>query len=237
MRLWDRGSHRRSDILLSVYGGRVRGLRTRCRVPQRLPVDGPPADGSGRHADRFGCAMAGKPHRPQRQLVTPRALSTINCPPGSEVRDGVEHGPSSAQISHVCRLMSWEAQSASVGNDRFRPVADMILANQTMPRVYRANGRAKMNKRVLPALALVMIVDGCADRKPPFSQEQFLQAKLQCGATDAYTVKELPNAIGFHGTSEKHVGQARCLKAKLADTDARVVVLGSQLYIANAPTK
>jgi hypothetical protein len=85
--------------------------------------------------------------------------------------------------------------------------------------------------RYLPlALSLIMIVGGCADHKPPFSRDAFLAAKSQCGAPDAYTIEATPNTIGFHGTSDDHVNQAKCLKENLKGTDVRTVVLGSRLY-------
>jgi hypothetical protein len=71
---------------------------------------------------------------------------------------------------------------------------------------------------------------GCAEIKPPFSQEQFLAAKEQCRAVDAYIIKGAPNAIGFYGSSDDHMRQAKCFKEKLAGTDVQTVVIGSRLY-------
>jgi hypothetical protein len=81
----------------------------------------------------------------------------------------------------------------------------------------------------LLALSLA-IIGGCSNRKPPFSRDQFLAAKSRCGATDAYVVENAPNTIGFHGTSDVHINQAKCLKQALAETDVQTVVLGSRLY-------
>lgn len=86
-----------------------------------------------------------------------------------------------------------------------------------------------MNRGLLLALSLTVIMAGCADRKP-FSRDQFLAARLQCGATDAYIVEAAPNTIGFHGTSDDHINQAECLKGKLAGTDVETIVLGSRLH-------
>ncbi|MES2452755.1 MAG: hypothetical protein V4610_19555 [Pseudomonadota bacterium] len=87
-----------------------------------------------------------------------------------------------------------------------------------------------MNRSLPLALALTMIMGGCADRKAPFSRGAFLAAKSQCGAPDAYIIEAAPNTIGFHGTSDDHINQAKCLKEKLKGTDVRTVVLGSRLY-------
>jgi hypothetical protein len=87
-----------------------------------------------------------------------------------------------------------------------------------------------MNRCLLLALSLTVIMAGCADLKPPFSRDQFLAARSQCGATDAYIVEAAPNTIGFHGTSDDHINQAECLKGKLAGTDVETVVLGSRLH-------
>lgn len=80
------------------------------------------------------------------------------------------------------------------------------------------------------ALPLTVIIGGCADRKPPFSRDQFHTAKSQCGATDAYIIESAPNTIGFRSTSDDHVNQAECLKEKLAGTDVETIVLGSRLH-------
>jgi hypothetical protein len=87
-----------------------------------------------------------------------------------------------------------------------------------------------MNRRFLLALSLTVIMGGCADRKPPFSPDQFLAAKSQCNAPDAYIIETAPNTIGFHGTSDDHINQAKCLKEKLAGTDVETVVVGSRLH-------
>lgn len=87
-----------------------------------------------------------------------------------------------------------------------------------------------MKSRVMLALSLATIMAGCTDGKPPFSRDQFLAAKSQCRALDAYVIETAPNTIGFHGTSYDHVKQARCMKKKLAGTDVATVVLGSQVY-------
>ncbi|WP_218146921.1 hypothetical protein [Sphingobium sp. AP50] len=43
---------------------------------------------------------------------------------------------------------------------------------------------------------------------------------------------EHPKAIAFHGSSDDHVGQAKCLKDKLRDTDMeQIVLIGSQMYV------
>jgi hypothetical protein len=88
-----------------------------------------------------------------------------------------------------------------------------------------------MNKCILLALSLTMILGGCASRKPPFSRAQFLASKLRCGAADAYMIEAAPNTIGFRGTSDDHVSQAKCMKEHLAETDVQTVVLGSRLYV------
>jgi lactam utilization protein B len=87
-----------------------------------------------------------------------------------------------------------------------------------------------VNKRVVLALSLATIMVGCHASKPPFSRDQFLAAKSQCRALDAYVIGAAPNTIGFHGTSAEHLNQARCLKENLAETDVEIVVLGSQLH-------
>lgn len=89
-----------------------------------------------------------------------------------------------------------------------------------------------MNRCLLSVLPLTLIIGACTDQKPPFSRDQFVLAKKNCGATDAYIVEAVPNTIGFHGTSDDHIGQAKCLKAKLAGTNVETVVVGSQRYEA-----
>ncbi len=43
---------------------------------------------------------------------------------------------------------------------------------------------------------------------------------------------EHPKAIAFHGSSDDHVEQAKCLKDKLQDTDMeQIILIGSQMYI------
>jgi hypothetical protein len=86
-----------------------------------------------------------------------------------------------------------------------------------------------MNRWLVPILS-VIITGGCADSKPPFSREQFMAAKSRCGASDAYVIEATPNTIAFHGTSDDHVNQAKCLKERLRGTDVQTVVLGSQLH-------
>jgi hypothetical protein len=86
-----------------------------------------------------------------------------------------------------------------------------------------------MDRFLLLTLSLA-IMGGCANRKQPFSRDQFLAAKSLCGATGAYLVENAPNTIGFHGTSDVHVSQAKCLKQALAGTDVQTVVIGSRLY-------
>lgn len=87
-----------------------------------------------------------------------------------------------------------------------------------------------MKRTRLGAFALLAAVSGCVERKPPFSSEQFLAAKAQCGAVDAYVIDAAPNTIGFHGTSDDHIRQAKCLKNKLERFYVKTVVLGSQLH-------
>lgn len=87
-----------------------------------------------------------------------------------------------------------------------------------------------MKKMKFAALGLFVIASGCIERKPPFSNKQFVVAKSQCGAVDAYVIEAAPNTIGFHGTSDDHMRQAKCLKEKLVGTDAQTVVLGSQRH-------
>lgn len=80
------------------------------------------------------------------------------------------------------------------------------------------------------ALALLVIVSGCTERKPPFSNEQFVAAKAQCGAVDAYVIDAASSSIGFHNSSEEKIGQANCLKTKLSGFDVHMVMVSSQLY-------
>lgn len=82
---------------------------------------------------------------------------------------------------------------------------------------------------VLFAILLVGLV-GCGERKPPFSMAEFETAEQKCGATDAYVIDAAPNTIGFRGTAEEHLEQARCIETRLAGTDVQTVVLGSQLH-------
>jgi hypothetical protein len=89
---------------------------------------------------------------------------------------------------------------------------------------------APMKKPKLGALALLVLAGGCIERKPPFSNKQFVAAKTQCGAVDAYVIDAAPNTIGFHGTSDDHMRQAKCLEEKLTGSDVQTVVLGSQLH-------
>jgi hypothetical protein len=87
-----------------------------------------------------------------------------------------------------------------------------------------------MKRTKLSALAIYVIASGCIERKPPFSNQQFVTARSQCGAVDAYVIEAAPNTIGFHGTSGDHKRQAKCLEEKLAGTDVQTIVLGSQLH-------
>lgn len=87
-----------------------------------------------------------------------------------------------------------------------------------------------MKRTKLITLVLVVVASGCIERKPTFSKQQFAAARSQCGAVDAYVIGAAPNTIGFRGTSDDHVRQAKCLKEKLAGTDVQTVVLGSQLH-------
>jgi hypothetical protein len=87
-----------------------------------------------------------------------------------------------------------------------------------------------MKRTKLSALALFVVANGCIERRPPFSNQQFAAAKLQCGAVDAYVIEAAPNTIGFHGTSDDHTRQAKCLKEKLVGTDVQTVVVGSKLH-------
>lgn len=83
---------------------------------------------------------------------------------------------------------------------------------------------------LLLLLACASAVGGCEQPKPPFSQDQFLAAKEKCRAPDAFIIDAAPNTIGFRGTSDDHVKQAKCLKAALAGTNVETVVIGSQLH-------
>ena len=87
-----------------------------------------------------------------------------------------------------------------------------------------------MKKSIVLAFAVIAMSGGCTNRKPPFSPAQFLAAKARCGAADAYVIDATPNTIGFHGTSDDHTRQAKCLKEQMAGTDVRTIVLGSRLY-------
>lgn len=83
---------------------------------------------------------------------------------------------------------------------------------------------------LLLIMACASAVGGCAKPKPPFSHDQFLAAKEKCRAPDAFIIDVAPNMIGFRGTSDDHVEQAKCFKVELAGTDVETVVLGSQLH-------
>lgn len=87
-----------------------------------------------------------------------------------------------------------------------------------------------MKRATSGVIALLMVMSGCVDRWPPFSSKQFIAAKAHCGAVDTYGIDAAPNTIGFHGTSDDHLRQARCLKEKLVGYDVQTVVLGSQLH-------
>jgi hypothetical protein len=84
--------------------------------------------------------------------------------------------------------------------------------------------------RWLVLILSVVIMGGCADSKPSFSRDQFMAAKSRCGASDAYVIEATPNTIAFHGTSDDHIDQAKCLKERLKGTDVQTVVLGSRLH-------
>lgn len=79
-------------------------------------------------------------------------------------------------------------------------------------------------------LVCAAAVGGCGKSLPPFSQDQFLAAKEKCRAPDAFIIDAVPNTIGFRGTSDDHVEQAKCFKAELAGTNVDTVVIGSQLH-------
>lgn len=87
-----------------------------------------------------------------------------------------------------------------------------------------------MKRSAYGAFALILVASGCTERKSPFSKEQFVVAKLQCKAVDAYVIEAFPNTIGLHGTSDDHTRQAKCFKEKLAGTEVQTVVLGSKLH-------
>lgn len=89
---------------------------------------------------------------------------------------------------------------------------------------------AAMKKTKRSALALLVIVSGCTERKPPFSNEQFVAAKAQCGAVGAYVIDAASSSIGFHNSSEELIEQANCLKKKLSGSDVHIVMVSSQLY-------
>ena len=91
------------------------------------------------------------------------------------------------------------------------------------------NLRKKISLLILISTSL-LAVTGCEDHKPPFSMTAFEAAKQECGAADAYVIDTAPNTVGFRGTKAEHLEQAGCIKAKLAGTDIRTVVLGSQLH-------
>ena len=87
-----------------------------------------------------------------------------------------------------------------------------------------------MKRTKLSALALLVLASGCIERKPVFSSEQFAAAKSQCVAVDAYVTEWSPNTIHFHGNSDDHTRQAKCLLEKLAGYDVQASVIRSQLY-------
>lgn len=84
-------------------------------------------------------------------------------------------------------------------------------------------------------LCTVTGLGGCTDRASCFTQAQFEAARAHCRAPDAYRVGTAPDTIGFRGTSDRHGAQAACLKAQLAGTGVKIVVLGSRLYSATGP--
>ena len=83
---------------------------------------------------------------------------------------------------------------------------------------------------LLLIMACASAVGGGAKPRPPFSHDQFLAAKKKCRAPDAIIIDAVPNTIGFRGTSDDHVEQAKCFKAALAGTNVETVVIGSQLH-------
>ncbi len=83
---------------------------------------------------------------------------------------------------------------------------------------------------LLLILVCAAAIGGCEKPKPPFSQDRFLAAKAKCRAPDAFIIDAVPNTIGFRGTSDDHVDQAKCFKAELAGTNVETVVIGSQLH-------
>lgn len=87
-----------------------------------------------------------------------------------------------------------------------------------------------MKRTTSGGLALLVVTSGCIEHKPPFSNEQFVAAKARCGAVDAYVIDAASSTIGFHGTSDDHLRQGKCLKEKLAGSDVHTVVLGSELH-------
>lgn len=112
----------------------------------------------------------------------------------------------------------------------FRLLAPNCGHSPARPEWHNEQRMGPMKRTRLDALALIAVTSGCVERKPPFSSEQFLAAKAQCGAVDAYVIDAAPNTIGFSGTSNDHMRQAKCLKAKLEGFDVKTVVLGSQLH-------
>ncbi|MEN3748740.1 hypothetical protein TPR58_16310 [Sphingomonas sp. HF-S3] len=85
-------------------------------------------------------------------------------------------------------------------------------------------------RSVIFAAVSIMALAGCQERKPSFSADAFEVAKRECGAKDAYIIADTSNTIGFRGTADEHVEQAKCIKQKLAGTDVQTVVLGSAMY-------
>lgn len=80
-------------------------------------------------------------------------------------------------------------------------------------------------------LVLALTMGGC-DRKLPFSPTVFEKAQARCGAKDAYIIPDHPKAIAFHGSSDDHGAQAKCLKGILRDTDMeQIVLIRSQMYV------
>ena len=94
-----------------------------------------------------------------------------------------------------------------------------------------AKRRPSVIKNLTLALPVAMALGSCADRKPPLSPRLFEAAKKQCGATDAYIMKEYPKTIAFHGTSEDHAKQAKCLKERLDKVDVeQIIFVSSAMY-------